>query len=175
MVFEDCIRYSPVHDLTLTLKVIDLESNAGLWFPPTLWFLYLEEAKDLDWATSSDLDLQLRIAANTVKVATTSCCTFGLAPLWIVLDFSVFLTEESAKEQLVEVFEEISNRHPEDAIICSYFFFLEAPLLHTIVDHTLSTLCPLLWAVTPGSLPLCLISPRVSQLHEFGALNLHDI
>ena len=99
------------------------------------------------------------------EISATSCSFIGDAELAIVADFLPSFIKESAKIKSCKIEEEISKRHPEDAIIFSNLSSGETSGSHVLIDSILSLLGPFFGLVSPGSTPLSLITPRVAQLN----------
>lgn len=109
------------------------------------------------------------MARVVVSAATSSIASF--APLRLEENIAPLLVEETAQVEGRKVQIEIVEAHPKGAILLTNLDLLTCLLLHAIVSFSLTLLVPHIRVITPGTLPLSVATPRVSQLDQIIAID----
>ena len=87
----------------------------------------------------------------------------------------VLIVEDLAHEESPEIHHEVFEGHPEDAVLLPNIVLLETSQHHPPLYDQGRSLGPFRRVVTPGSLPLTVVPPRVSQLNKLVAINIAHI
>lgn len=122
-----------------------------------------------------NVEFHLRVKPNRVVVCTSTSCGLSLAPFVLEECLRVLLVKEATQIQIVEVHEEVIVGDPENTISFANLIDRARVGPHSVISFSLAALIPHLGAVSPFTLPLSVVAPRVPHLDQIVAIDSGDI